>query len=215
VPWATSISVIGHRIRSRTATRIRDNHVVPAIPTIETERLRLRDWRAEDREPFAALNADPDVTRFLSRPLTRDESDAMVDRIVARWQERGYGLWAVERRADGAFLGFTGLSWQDFPAPFTPAIEIGWRLARFAWGNGYATEAARTSLEFGFDTLGLDEIVSFTTVANTPSRRVMERIGMVRDPAGDFEYAGVPEGHPIRLHVLYRVTRGDWLARAR
>jgi RimJ/RimL family protein N-acetyltransferase len=181
-----------------------------AIPELRTDRLLLRGWREDDREPFAALNADPEVTRFLPRSLTRDESNGLLDRIVARWRDRGYGLWAVERREDGAFLGFTGLSWQDFEAPFTPAIEIGWRYARFAWGNGYATEAARASLAFGFETLGLEEIVSFTTAANAPSQRVMERIGLVRDLAGDFEYSGVPEGDPIRPHVLYRLSRQGW-----
>jgi ribosomal-protein-alanine N-acetyltransferase len=183
-----------------------------AIPTIETDRLILRGWRESDRAPFAALNADPEVVRYLSRALSREESDAMIDRVVARWAERGYGLWAVERRDDDAFLGFTGLSWQDFPAPFTPAIEIGWRLARSAWGHGYATEAARTTLRWAFETLGLEEVLSFTTVANAASRRIMERIGMARDLAGDFDYTGVPEGHPIRPHVLYRITREAWRA---
>lgn len=116
-----------------------------------------------------------------------------------------------EQREDGAFLGFTGLSWQDFAAPFTPAIEIGWRFARSAWGHGHATEAARATLAFAFETLGLDEVVSFTTVANAASRRVMERIGMVRDPADDFQYPGVPVGHPVRPSVLYRLGRDQWL----
>jgi RimJ/RimL family protein N-acetyltransferase len=184
-----------------------------AIPTLETDRLRLRGWRDADRRPFAALNADPEVTRFLSRSLTRAQSDAFVDRILEGWQERGYGLWAVERRADQRFLGFTGLSWQTFEAPFNPSIEIGWRLARDAWGHGYATEAARAALRFAFETLRLTEVVSFTTAANIASRRVMEKVGMVRDPGGDFQYPGVPEGHPIRPHVLYRISREAWSAR--
>jgi RimJ/RimL family protein N-acetyltransferase len=182
------------------------------IPVLETPRLRLRGWRASDREPFAAMNADPEVTRYLSKPLTREESDAFVDRIVGRWRERGYGLWAVERRSDGAFLGFTGLSWQDFESPVTPAIEIGWRLRRDAWGHGYATEAARAALRYAFEELALDEIVSFTTAANTASRRVMERIGLVRDAAADFELPSVPPDHPIRPHIVYRLTRAGWAA---
>jgi RimJ/RimL family protein N-acetyltransferase len=182
------------------------------IPTIDTAHLRLRGWREEDREPFAAMNADPEVTRYLSKALSRQESDALVDRILSSWDRRGFGVWAVERRVDQEFIGFTGLSWQDFEAPFTPAVEIGWRLVRAAWGRGYATEAALAALEFGFEHLGLDEIVSFTTVENRASRRVMEKIGLTRDPADDFEYPGVPPGHPIRPSVLYRLSRPAWEA---
>jgi len=185
-----------------------------AIPVLETPRLRLRAFRDEDRAPFAAMNADPDVTRYLSKALTRDESDAFVDRILTRWRERGYGLWAVERRSDGAFLGFAGLSWQDFESPATPAIEIGWRLRRDAWGHGYATEAAAAAARFAFEVLGLDELVSFTARANAASRRVMDRIGMVRDPTADFELPHVPAGHPVRPHVVYRLTRTSWAASA-
>ena len=183
------------------------------IPTITTKRLLLRGWRDADRAPFAALNADPEVMRYLSRQLTRDESDAFIDRIMARWAERGHGLWAVERRADGAFLGFTGLAWHDFEAPFTPTVEIGWRLGREAWGHGYATEAATAALAWGFEVLGLEEVLSWTTVANLRSRRVIERIGMTRDPDDDFEHPQLPPGHPIRPHVLYRISRAAWGAR--
>jgi RimJ/RimL family protein N-acetyltransferase len=179
-------------------------------PRLTTERLILRRWQESDREPFARLNADPEVMRFLRGTLTRAESDAMVDRIEARFDERGYGLWAVERRADGVFLGFTGLAHQEFEAPFTPCVEVGWRFHRSAWGHGYATEAAGEALRFGFEDAGLDEIVSFTTVAHTASRRVMERIGMHRDPADDFEYPNLPVGHPSRPHVLYRLARSEW-----
>lgn len=180
------------------------------IPTIATERLLLRGWRDADRAPFAAVNADPDVMRFLTKQLAREESDAFVDRITARWAERGHGLWAVERQADGAFLGFTGLAWHDFEAPFTPAVEIGWRLGREAWGHGYATEAAIAALGWGFEVLGLDEILSWTTVDNVQSQRVMQRIGMTHDPADDFEHPQLPPGHPIRPHVLYRISRTRW-----
>jgi RimJ/RimL family protein N-acetyltransferase len=180
-------------------------------PTLETERLLLRRWRPEDREPFAAMNADPDVMRHFLRPLTREESDAMVGRIEARFDEKGYGLWAVERKGDAAFLGFIGLSWQTFEAPFTPCAEVGWRLARHAWGHGYATEGARECLRFGFEEVGLDEIFSFTSAGNADSRHVMEKIGLHRDPADDFEYPNMPPGHPLRPHVLYRLRREEFL----
>lgn len=180
---------------------------MPEVPAeILTDRLALRGWRYFDRRPFAALNADPEVMEHFVAPLTEDESDAMVDRIRARFAELGYGLWAVELRATGEFIGFTGLALQTFPAPFTPAVEIGWRFARSAWGHGYATEAARAAMADGWDRVGLDEIVSMTTVGNLRSRAVMERLGMTRDPADDFEHPNVPEGHPIRPHVLYRAT---------
>jgi ribosomal-protein-alanine N-acetyltransferase len=181
-------------------------------PTLTTERLVLRRWHKSDREAFAHLNADPEVMRHFLRPLSREESDAFVDRIEARFEERGYGLWAVERREDGAFLGFTGLAYQTFEALFTPCVEVGWRLAAFAWGHGYASEAAREALRFGFDEAGLDEIVSFTSTGNVASVRVMERIGMHRDPAGDFDYPSVPAGHPLRRHVLYRLRREEFAA---
>lgn len=148
--------------------------------------------------------------RYFQRRLTREESDAMVDRIEARFEERGYGLWAVERRDDRTFLGFTGLACQTFEAPFTPCVEIGWRFARFAWGNGYATEAAGAALRFGFEVAKLDEIVSFTPHGNHRSRRVMERIGMRRDPADDFDYPNIPVDHPLRRHVLYRLERKEF-----
>ncbi len=187
----------------------------PAVPTAEaplsTERLVLRRWREADREPFARLNADPEVMRHFTHPLDRAESDAMVGRIEMRFDERGYGLWAVERRSDGEFLGFTDLAYQDFPAPFTPCVEIGWRLARSAWGRGYATEAAREALRFGFEQVRLAEIVSFTTPANVASVRVMERIGMHRDPADDFDNPKVPVGHVLRRLVLYRLTREEFV----
>jgi len=158
------------------------------------------------------MNADSTVMRHFVRQLERAESDALIDRIIQSWADRGYGLWAVERSADGRFLGFTGLAWHDFPARHTPAVEVGWRFAPEAWGQGYATEAGRTALAYGFGRVGLDEILSWTTVANDASRRVMERLGMVRDLDGDFEHPNVPPGHPIRPHVLYRLTRDAWFA---
>jgi ribosomal-protein-alanine N-acetyltransferase len=175
------------------------------IPELRTERLVLRGFRERDREPFAAMNADPAVMEHFPSTLERPASDAFLDRIDEHWRARGFGLWAVERRDDRAFLGFAGLSDPRFEAPFMPAVEIGWRFARDAWGHGYATEAARAALDFGFETLGLREIVSFTAPANVRSIAVMERIGMTRDPAEDFDHPRVPVGHPLRRHVLYRL----------
>ena len=152
------------------------------------------------------MNADPAVMEHFPAPLTRGQSDGLVERIEGGFEANGFGLWALEVRASGEFIGFTGLSAPEFEAHFTPAVEIGWRLARSAWGNGYATEAARAALTFGFEEVGLDEIVSFTTPANRRSRRVMERLGMSHDPADDFDHPGLPPGHPQRPHVLYRLT---------
>jgi RimJ/RimL family protein N-acetyltransferase len=150
------------------------------LPELSTARLRLRSWSRADRVRFAAINQDPRVTEFLPSPLTREQSDAMADRIEARFKERGFGLWAVEVVDTAPFIGFVGLSVPSFDAPFMPAVEVGWRLDHGYWGRGYATEAARASLRYGFDVLGLGEIVSFTTENNVRSRRVMERIGMTR-----------------------------------
>jgi RimJ/RimL family protein N-acetyltransferase len=181
-----------------------------AIPELATARLQLRGWRDDDRPAFAVLNADPQVMAHFPARLDRSTSDDLVDRFVAHWAEHGLGLWAVERRTDGRLLGFTGLSVPGFDAHFTPAVEVGWRLVRDAWGQGYATEAARAALRFGFETLGLQEIVSFTVPANAPSRRVMERIGMTHDPGDDFDHPRLPPGHGLRRHVLYRLSGDRW-----
>jgi RimJ/RimL family protein N-acetyltransferase len=167
----------------------------------------LRHWVAADRDPFAALNADPRVMEHFPSVLTREESDGRVDRIEAHFAEHGFGLWAVEIPGVTSFAGFVGLSTTPFDAHFTPCVEIGWRLAAPYWGRGYATEAARAALAFGFEELELDEIVSFTVPENVRSRRVMEKIGMRHDPAGDFDHPLLPEGHRIRRHVLYRIAR--------
>jgi len=177
------------------------------VDELSTERLSLRAWRDEDREPFAALNADPVVMEHYPSTLTRDESDAMVDRIEARFARDGWGLWAVEVVDTGEFTGYVGLSAPAFDAHFTPAVEVGWRLAYAYWGRGYAPEAGWASLDYAFDVIGLDEVVSFTTVANLRSQRVMQKLGMTRDPADDFDHPALPEDHPMRRHVLYRITR--------
>ncbi len=168
---------------------------------IRTERLVLRQWRNKDREPFAALNADPVVMEHFPATMTREASDAFVDFNIAKIAERGWGLWAVE--ADGQFIGFVGLN----EPRFRPGVEIGWRLARDAWGRGYATEAAQAVLAFAFGELELDEVISFTSTTNVRSQRVMERIGMTRDPADDFDHPNVADER-LRRHVLYRVRRG-------
>jgi RimJ/RimL family protein N-acetyltransferase len=178
---------------------------------VRTERLWLRGWRPEDRDPFAALNVDPKVVEFLPGTLSRDASDALVDRIESEWDEHGYGLWAVEIPGVAPFVGFVGLSTAAFDAAFTPAVEVGWRLAPDAWGHGYATEAGRASLAHGFETIGVDEIVSFTARGNTRSRRVMERLAMHHDPGDDFEHPRVDRGSDLRHHVLYRLGRDDWM----
>jgi ribosomal-protein-alanine N-acetyltransferase len=180
---------------------------------LSTPRLLMRRWRPADREPFAALNADPEVMRYFEKPLDRAGSDAMIERIETRFGELGYGLWAVEVRATGEFIGFTGLIRHTFEAHFTPAVEVGWRLARSGWGHGYATEAATAALDHAFGPLALDEVVSMTTRTNERSRAVMRRLGMTHDPADDFEYPSLPEHHPLRPHVLYRITREQWAAR--
>jgi RimJ/RimL family protein N-acetyltransferase len=177
------------------------------IRVIETSRLRLRAWRDEDLAPFAAINADPRVAQYLPSTLTRDESDAFADRMRAGFDRDGFGLWAAERVDAQAhpFIGFIGLSVPGFDAPFTPCVEIGWRLAPAHWAVGLAAEGARAVVRHAFGELGMDEIVSFTVPENVASRRVMEKIGMRRDPAEDFDHPRLPVGHRLRRHVLYRL----------
>jgi RimJ/RimL family protein N-acetyltransferase len=178
------------------------------LPTeLRTERLLLRRWRPEDRIAFARMNADPRVMEFFPAVQSREESDAVADRIEAHFQQHGFGLWAVEIAGVTPFAGFIGLTHTRFEAHFTPAIEIGWRLAADHWNQGYVTEGARAALDFGFTTLGLNEIVSFTVPTNLSSRRVMEKIGMIHSPDDDFDHPLVPEGHRLRRHVLYRLGR--------
>ena len=172
---------------------------------LHTERLILRQWREEDFVPFAELNADTRVMEFFPAPLTRDESDAFAHRCMARLEEKGWGLWALETMREGRFIGYTGLNIPAVEFPFSPCVEVGWRLARDAWGKGFATEAAQTALAFGFGELDLAEIVSFTATLNTRSRAVMHRLGMMAD--GTFDHPSIPEGNPLREHYLYRIQR--------
>jgi RimJ/RimL family protein N-acetyltransferase len=178
---------------------------------IDTARLRLRQWRDTDLAPFARMNADARVMEHFPAPLDRAASDAVAGRLRAEIAERGYGLWAAELRETGDFIGFTGLRIPAVPLPIGPCVEIGWRLAADHWGQGYASEAARAALAYGFGTLGLDEIVSFTALPNVRSQAVMQRIGMTH--RGEvFEHPGVAPGHPLRPHCLYRLARPQWEA---
>jgi RimJ/RimL family protein N-acetyltransferase len=179
--------------------------VVAPLESLRTPRLVLRAWRDDDLTPFAALNADPRVMEHFPNVLTREESDALVGRLRAGMKRDGFGFWAVEVPGVADFVGFVGLSVPSFDAPFMPSVEIGWRIAREHWGKGIATEGARAALDAAFGELALPEVVSFTVTANARSRRVMERLGMRHDPRDDFDHPSLPEGHPLRRHVLYRV----------
>lgn len=182
------------------------------LPEIRTERLTLRGWTDGDRAAYAAINADPAVMATLGPLQTREQSDGHIDRIMAAWLDRGFGLWCVD--LDGECIGLTGLNEPWFEEHFTReaaakghrCVEVGWRLASRHWRNGYATEAARASLTFAFDVVGVLEVVSFTSATNTKSRGVMEKLGMTQDPAGGFDHPGVAPGSSLNPHVLYRIA---------
>lgn len=175
-----------------------------------TDRLILRRWRESDREPFARFNADARVMEFLPGILSVQESNMLADRIEAHFQQHGFGLYAAELRSSGSFIGFVGLSVPSFQAAFTPCVEIGWRLAAAYWKQGLATEGAREIARYGFEILGVPELVSFTVPANTRSIRVMKKLGMSNNPQDDFDHPRLPVGHPLRRHVLYRLCRSAW-----
>lgn len=179
---------------------------------LETPRLRLRVWRDEDLAAFGAMNADPEVMTYFPKPLSRKSSDALAGLIRGNMTKHGWGLWAVDVKTGPGFAGFVGLAVPAFKAPFLPAIEIGWRLARECWGRGYATEGAQAVLAFAFGRLNLAEVVSFTVVGNERSRAVMERLGMTRKPAEDFDHPMIAAGSPVRRHVLYRLSQKRWRA---
>lgn len=177
---------------------------------IKTKRLILRPWQQEDLEPFAQLNSDPRVMEYFPSTLNRQESDNLAKRISDKLEEQGWGLWAVSVPDVAEFIGFIGLAEPSFNAHFTPAVEVGWCLAYDFRGKGYATEGASACLKYGFETLNLKEIVSFTVVQNMRSRSVMERIGMNCDPKDDFDHPKLPEDHRLRRHVLYRLEAQKW-----
>lgn len=180
---------------------------------LTTPRLILRRWNDADLEPFAAMNADPLTMRFMPSVMSLEETRILIGRLEEHHQLHGFGVWAVEAPGIAELVGFTGLQRVTFDAPFVPAVEIGWRLAPEFWGRGFATEAARACLRFGFETLNLDQIVSFTVPANKPSWSVMERLEMSRDASGDFDHPRLPVGHALRRHVLYRMRRDAWMAK--
>lgn len=179
------------------------------VEELRTERLRLRRWRSADRRPFAALNADPGVMEHYPATLSERESDAFVDRIEGSFEDQGFGLWAVEVVGSADFAGYVGLWPAMFDAHFTPAVEVGWRLATRFWGSGFAPEAGRAAVRDGFARLGLGEVVSFTAESNLGSRRVMEKLGMSHDLDDDFAHPSLPSGHRLKAHVLYRLVAPD------
>ena len=179
------------------------------VTELSTSRLLLRPWRETDLPAFATLNADPEVRRWFQGTLTREQSDAEAARLQAHITAHGFGFWAVEAPGVAQLVGFVGLKHVGFAAPFAPAVEAGWRLARAHWQKGYAMEAARAVLAHGFGLLGLAEVLAFAVPGNLASRRVMERIGMRHDLEGDFDHPALPEGHPFRRHVLYRAKQDD------
>ena len=172
---------------------------------LQTQRLILRDWQSSDLEPFAQMNADAEVMKYFPASLSRQESNQLVERIEDHHQIHGFGLWAVEERSTGSFIGFVGLNVPSFQAHFTPTVEVGWRLARPFWGQGYATEGARKAISYGLEIIRLSEIVSFTSQLNLRSIAVMKRLGMTYQAADDFDHPRLPSGHPLQRHVLYRL----------
>lgn len=180
---------------------------------IQTERLLMRQWRDADRAAFASLNADPEVMEYFPKRLSRGDSDAMIDRLRAHIDDKAWGLWALERRDNGEFIGFTGLSVPAVSLPFTPCVEVGWRLARTAWHQGFASEAARAAIDYGFTQLHLTEILSFTAIGNLRSRAVMERIGMQNRDENFFHPAVDPDS-PLCEHVLYGIEQKTWVDQA-
>ena len=182
---------------------------MPQIIELDTPRLRLRQWRESDVTPFAAMNADPKVMEYFPALQSAEASAAGIASWQSQFASQGWSNWAVELVGSGEFIGFIGLSVPRRTFTFSPCVEVGWRLAAAHWGRGYATEGARAALRAGFERIGLDEIVSFTAVGNRKSRAVMERIGL-RNANQDFEHPGIPAGHPLRLHCLYRINREQW-----
>lgn len=174
---------------------------------IETERLILRDWKEDDKKPFASMNADPMIMEYFPRRLGEDDSNKLVDRFQEHINQHGYGLYAIELKSTGAFIGFVGLHRVEKNFPFAPAVEIAWRLEYEAWGKGYATEASKAVLDNAFKKQGLDEVVAFAVYDNSRAIHIMEKLGMKHDPDGDFDYPNLPKGHPLGRFVLYRIAK--------
>ncbi|MCL2896736.1 GNAT family N-acetyltransferase [Brenneria tiliae] len=181
------------------------------MQTLFSPRLILRQWQQVDRGAFAAICADPQAMEFLLPLPTVDDSNGWIDRQIAHQSTHGFCFWALEDKTTGDFIGTAGLVRIGYDAHFTPAVEIGWRIARKFWGKGYAPEAARAALAFGFRQLKLDEIVATTVAANVKSRRIMAKLGMTHDAADDFDYPRVPDGHPLKSVMLYRLSREQWM----
>ena len=184
---------------------------VNKIIQLQTDRLILRQWQDDDLKAFARMCADPDVMKFYPNTLTNEESNVMANKIRGLIDEQSWGLWAVELKDKDCFIGFVGLHKPHYELPITPCVEVGWRLSKEYWGKGYATEAARESLKFAFNQLELNEVYSFASVSNNKSWRVMERLGM-SNTGNNFEHPDIPEGQPLREHVLYKITKAQWLS---
>lgn len=180
-----------------------------SVTQLQTPRLILRQWKIDDLAPFAVMNQDVRVMEYFVNTLTPEESQDFIDKVSSIIDKTGWGIWALELKESGEFIGFTGLHRPQYDFPFSPCVEIGWRLGYQYWGKGYASEAANASLEFGFESLMLDEIVSFTALPNKRSQAVMERLGMHRCDE-DFDHPGVPQGHVLQRHCLYRLSRPQW-----
>jgi ribosomal-protein-alanine N-acetyltransferase len=192
---------------------INDFATVTCPESLQTERLILRRWRDSDLEPFAKMNSDPVVMEHFPSMLTREQTEQFIARLINDFAHNDFGLWATELKSTGEFIGFIGISRPTFDAHFMPCVEIGWRLAKEFWGKGYAPEGAREILRDSFMRVGLNELVSMTATSNLKSRRVMEKIGMTRNPQDDFDHPRVPEGHILRPHVLYRMSRQEYLSK--
>ena len=180
------------------------------VLNLETDRLMLRQWIETDFEGFCEMNADPEVMRYFPSTLNESECNDFISKMSSLIRERGWGFWAVEIKANKEVIGFVGLNSPRTQLPFSPCVEVGWRLHKKYWGFGYATEAGKKSLEYGFSQLDLNEIVAFTTETNANSRKVMERLGM-RNTGENFHFPDLPPEHPLSEHVLYKITKSDWL----
>jgi len=181
-----------------------------SIPTLKTERLILRPWEERDLKPFSHINCDPQVMEFYPHLLNYDESAALMHKMIADFSLRGYGFWAVEKQISSTFIGYIGLNYWDLQMPFSPCIDIGWRLSSKEWGHGYAIEGATAALDFGFQIIQLEEIVAMATSGNIRSHRVMQKLGMKSDPQENFEHPKVPKGDPLSLRLLYRLSKQEW-----